>query len=277
MTSLRQYLQAASLLCLGFAIPSTQVAGSEACEFKVLRSYPHDRGAFTQGLLYHDGLLYESTGRWGESTLREVDLKTGRVLRKNRLTPEDFGEGLALVDERLVQLTWTSQFGYIWERESFKQQGTMPFLYESPHESGRHHPWGLCYDGSRLVLSNGTARLHFLDPTSFKPIGSVDVHDDAGPVPSLNELECIGKQVFANVWKAEQIAIIDVETGRVDHRLDLMALHPPWERNSAEEVLNGIAWYPPDGTLLVTGKYWPKLFELELSDACLTPSSSSAP
>ena len=138
-----------------FAIAFVPVTGAMAdCSYRVVNAYPHDRGAFTQGLLFSHGMLYESTGRFGQSTLREVDLESGRVLRKNRLAPEDFGEGLALVNSRLLQLTWTTGHGYIWARESFELQGTMPFHYQSPHTSGRHHPWGLCYDHQRLVLSN---------------------------------------------------------------------------------------------------------------------------
>jgi glutamine cyclotransferase len=261
----------ALLLCLAGTTSGSEVPGGDECSYSVAGSYPHDRGAFTQGLLYSDGKLYESTGRFGFSTLREVELKTGRALRKNRLPDEDFGEGLALVNGQLLQLTWTSGHGYIWNLDNFELVGTMPFLYTSPHESGQHHPWGLCYDQRRLVLSNGTNVLHFLDSRTFRPLGELAVHDANGPLGMLNELECIGDKVLANVWKSETIAIIDAATGRVGARLDFTHLHPPEKRSNPENVLNGIAWDAEHQRLLVTGKHWPRLFEIKLTEACLTP------
>jgi glutamine cyclotransferase len=248
-------------------------AGEETggCGYQVTNSYPHDRGAFTQGLLYSHGMLYESTGLYGQSTLREVELESGRVLRKTRLPEGDFGEGLALVDDKLLQLTWTSQRGYVWDRANFTQIRLMPFRYESPHGDGRHRPWGLCYDQQRLVLSNGSNLLHFLDPEDFRSLGSVAVHDANGPVAWLNELECIGGRVLANVWRTESIVIIDPGTGAVTHRLELPKLHPPEQRRDSQNFLNGIAWDPERRRLFVTGKRWPRLFEIELTEQCLTP------
>jgi glutamine cyclotransferase len=246
-------------------------APADDCSYRVVANYPHDRGAFTQGLLFSHGYLYESTGFFGQSTLREVDLKSGRVLRKVKLPAEDFGEGLALVNEQLLQLTWTSDHGYIWDRTSFTLQGKIPFNYTSPHADGVHRPWGLCYDQQRLVLSNGTNTLHFLDARSFEVLGTVDVHDSNGPVHLLNELECIGDKVLANVWRSEDIVIINPASGAVSARLSLPQLHPVEQRKDPQDVLNGIAYDAQRKRLLVTGKRWPRLFELELSDACLTP------
>ena len=268
----RRYCQCHKvLLLLALATGFMPVTGATAdCNYRVVKAYPHDRGAFTQGLLFSHGMLYESTGRFGQSTLREVDLESGRVLRKNRLAPEDFGEGLALVNSRLLQLTWTTGHGYIWARESFELQGTMPFHYQSPHTSGRHHPWGLCYDHQRLVLSNGSNTLHFLDAGDFQAIGSVAVHDANGPVAMLNELECIGDRVLANVWKSETIVIIDPASGAVTARLDMAQLHPLEERKDPQNFLNGIAYNAEQKRLFVTGKRWPRLFEIELTEHCLT-------
>jgi len=240
------------------------------CTYQVVNAYPHDRGAFTQGLLYSDGLLYESTGLFGQSTLREVELESGRVLRKNRLAAEEFGEGLTLVDKQLLQLTWTSGHGYIWDRASFNMKGQMPFHYGSPHADGVHRPWGLCYDQQQLVLSNGTNILHFLDPHDFSALGSVAVADENGPVTFLNELECIDGKVWANVWRSEYIVVIDPATGVVTARLDLAQLHPPEQRKDPQNFLNGIAYNAQQQRLFVTGKRWPRLFEIELTNQCLT-------
>ena len=259
----------ALVLFLAGAASGNDASGGE-CSYSVVNSYPHDRGAFTQGLLYSDGKLYESTGRFGLSTLREVELKTGRALRKNRLPAEDFGEGLALVNGQLLQLTWTTGHGYIWDLDSFKLVDTMPLLYPSPHESGQHHPWGLCYDQRQLVLSNGTNVLHVLDPQTYEPLGELAVHDAIGPVGMLNELECIGDKVLANIWKSEAIAIIDAASGRVSARLDFTQLHPPEKRASPQNVLNGIAWDSKQQRLWITGKHWPRLFEIKLTESCLT-------
>ncbi|MCZ6831753.1 MAG: glutaminyl-peptide cyclotransferase [Gammaproteobacteria bacterium] len=254
-------------------VPGVALAAESAseCGYRLVKEYPHDRGAFTQGLLFSHGMLYESTGLFGQSTLREVDLNSGRVLRKNRLPAEDFGEGLALVNDKLVQLTWTSGRGYVWDRGSFTLNGHMPFRYNSPHADGLHRPWGLCYDQQRLVLSNGTHVLHFLDAQDFSAIGSVAVHDENGPVALLNELECIGGKVFANVLRSEFIVVIDPLNGAVTARLDLAALHPAEQRKDPQNFLNGIAYNTEHNRLFVTGKRWPRLYEIELTDQCLTP------
>jgi glutamine cyclotransferase len=243
---------------------------ADQCSYRVVADYPHDRGAWTQGLLYSHGSLYESTGLLGQSTLREVDLDSGRVLRKQRLPAEDFGEGLALVDEQLLQLTWKSDHGYRWDRASFTLNAKLPFNYASPHADGVHRPWGLCYDQKRLVLSNGTNTLHFLDARSFAAKGSVEVHDSNGPVHLLNELECIGNKVLANVLYSETIVVIDPANGMVTARLELPQLYPLEQRKDPQNVLNGIAYDAQRKRLLVTGKRWPRLFELEMSDQCLT-------
>jgi glutamine cyclotransferase len=272
LTNLLPPLLLALLPAPALPAEASLAAETEAqCSYPVVAQYPHDRGAFTQGLLYSHGHLYESTGLFGQSTLREVDLESGRVLRKQRLPPEDFGEGLALVDEQLLQLTWTSDHGYRWDRASFTLNAKLPFHYASPHADGVHRPWGLCYDHKRLVLSNGTNILHFLDPRSFAAIGAAEIHDSQGPVHLLNELECIGDKVLANVWNSDTIVVIDPATGRVTARLELPHLYPLEQRKTPQDVLNGIAYDVQRKRLLVTGKRWPRLFELELSDQCLTP------
>ena len=227
-------------------------------KYHVVASFPHDPTAFTQGLLFSAGKLYESTGLYGRSELREVELHSGRVLRKRSLERSDFGEGLALLGTQLVQLTWTSGHGYLWDLRSFRKQGRMPYLF-GPNPSAAQG-WGLCYNGAELVLSDGSDRLYFLHGASFAPIRSIQVRDAAGPVAQLNELECIEGRVYANIWQSDRIAIIDPVSGVVTAQLDLSALYP--RRLRSDNVLNGIAWDAQQRHLFVTGKRWPRLYQL---------------
>jgi glutaminyl-peptide cyclotransferase len=226
--------------------------------YRVLASYPHDPGAFTQGLAYVDGTLYEATGSAGvgPSSLRRVDLATGAVQARHDLAGEDFGEGIAVVGDRIVQLTWQSQTGFVYDRATFRPLGTFRYPGEG---------WGLAYDGQRLIMSDGTDRLRFLDPTTFVETGSVEVRDAGRPVDQLNELEYIDGQVYANVWQTDRIVRIDPATGHVTAVVDLAGLLPAADRESGQvDVLNGIAYDPAGDRMFVTGKLWPKLFEIEL-------------
>jgi glutaminyl-peptide cyclotransferase len=219
---------------------------------EVVASHPHDRGAFTQGLLVHDGALYESTGLNGRSTVREVETETGRVIRSAALPEELFGEGLAQVEDRLVQLTWTSGVARIYEIPSFDVVGEWRYQGEG---------WGLCHDGARFVMSNGSSRLTFRDDESFAEIGGVDVTLDGRSLTALNELECVEGRVYANVWRTESIAEIDPATGVVTAFIDAAGLLSDSER-AGTDVMNGIAWDGARRSFYVTGKLWPRLFEV---------------
>ena len=221
----------------------------------MLATYPHDTSAFTQGLLWFDGLVYESTGLRGESVLRIVDLPTGRVLQEAAADPQHFGEGLALVDSRLIWLTWRAGVAEVYHRDTLAQTDSFTYSGEG---------WGLCHDGARLVMSNGSSTLTFRDPETFEVLGSVPVVDSDGqPVERLNELECIGDDVWANVWLTDRIVVVDPATGAVIAEADMAGIispHPALaDRNN---VLNGIAYRPDTGTFLITGKRWPTIFEV---------------
>jgi glutaminyl-peptide cyclotransferase len=219
---------------------------------EVIATHPHDTGAFTQGLLVHGDSLYESTGLNGSSTVRQVEPATGRVLRSTSLPRELFGEGLAQVEDRLVQLTWTSGIARIYEIDSFDLVGEWRYAGEG---------WGLCHDGTRFVMSNGTTHLTFRDENSFAETGSVEVKLDGQPVDDLNELECVNGRVYANVWRTDSIAEIDPATGAVTAWIDASGLLSAAERNGAD-VLNGIAWDESRQSFYLTGKLWPRLFEV---------------
>ncbi|MSQ23000.1 MAG: glutaminyl-peptide cyclotransferase [Chloroflexi bacterium] len=214
--------------------------------------FPHDRGAFTEGLVLSDGSLYESTGLNGSSSLRQVNLGTGQVERVVALEPALFGEGLAQVGDRLIQLTWREGLARIYDRASFERIGEFAYSGEG---------WGLCYDGQRLVMSDGSATLFFRDPDGFEIVGSVRVTLDGEPINQLNELECVGDQVYANVWLTDLIVRIDAVSGQVDAVIDASGLLTRDERPGTD-VLNGIAYDPEKDDFLITGKFWPYLYEV---------------
>lgn len=232
---------------------------------EVLASYPHDTAAFTQGLVYYQGRLYESTGLYGESDLREVALESGEVIRLRQLPARYFGEGLARVGDRLIQLTWREGTAFVYDLETFNEVGR--FRYDG-------EGWGLCFDGNDLYMTDGSATLFRRDPETFALRGRLTVTRNQGgerrPVTRLNELECVGDYVYANVFLTEEIVQIDKRSGRVVAVIDagglvsqaeLAALHPDPER-LANAVLNGIAYRPERETFLLTGKLWPRLFEV---------------
>jgi len=222
--------------------------------FEVVAVYPHDPGAFTQGLVYRDGILYEGTGLYGRSTLRETGLETGEVVRYRELSSQLFGEGITLFGDRLIQLTWRSGIGLVWDLENFTVVRT--FVY--PTEG-----WGITSDGHRLIMSDGTSTLRFLDPETFRATGAVEVLNEGTPLSNLNELEYVEGLIYANVWETDDIAIISPETGVVVGWLDLSGLLTEDERRDAD-VLNGIAYDSENKRLLVTGKLWPKIFEIRV-------------
>jgi glutamine cyclotransferase len=230
-------------------------AGPSTYTYKVIKTYPHDRRAFTQGLAFEDGVLYESTGLRGQSTLRKVDLATGATLHIHRLPARFFGEGMTIFGNQIIQLTWQSRLGFVYDKQSF----TLLQQFYYPMEG-----WGITHDGRRLILSDGTSTIYFLDPKTFKKTGQIEVSDPAGPVTRLNELEYVHGEIYANVWQTDRIARIAPQTGQVLGWIDLRGLLDRDHLREPVDVLNGIAYDAQGDRLFVTGKWWPRLFEIAL-------------
>lgn len=236
--------------------PSTQAGNVPEYIYQVVHTYPHDSTAFTQGLFYLDGFLYEGTGLEEQSSIRKVKLETGEVLQKRNLSGAYFGEGIVNWKDRLLELTWQAHRGFIYDLSSFAPRGE----FEYPGEG-----WGLTADGKRIIMSDGTPQLRFWDPETLKEIGRVTVTDQGRPVPRLNELEWVKGEVYANIWQTNRIARIDPATGKVVGWIDCAGLLPDSERiTNYTDVLNGIAYDAAGDRLFVTGKRWPKLFEIRL-------------
>ncbi len=223
--------------------------------YSILGAYTHDRDAFTQGLAFEKDVLYEGTGLYGKSSLRKVDLETGKVLQVHRLPSAYFGEGITILGDTIIQLTWQSKRGFVYDKNSFEV--LREFTY-------KNEGWGITNDGKRLIMSDGTSTLYFLDPNTFIVTDQVQVYDSNVAVANLNELEYIRGKVYANVWRTDSIAIIDPNSGRVTGWIDLSGLLPPQIDGIPVDVLNGIAYDTEAGRLFVTGKLWPSLFEIEL-------------
>jgi glutaminyl-peptide cyclotransferase len=248
------------LLLGALFIAVSATAGSPAPRhvdgYQVIHVYPHDAGAFTQGLIYADGHLYESTGQNGKSSIRMVDLYTGQVLQKHDLPAEYFGEGLTDWGSALIQLTWKAHQGFVYDRFSFSQLRTFSYTGEG---------WGLTHDSTQLIMSDGTSQLRFLDPNSFKVTRRLRVIDEAGHrVDNLNELEFVHGEIYANIWHTDQIARISPISGKVLGWIDLSGIIDKRELANPEAVLNGIADDLSADRLFVTGKLWPKLFEIRV-------------
>jgi glutamine cyclotransferase len=226
----------------------------EELRVRVIRKYPHATDAFTQGLIWHQGVMYESTGQYGQSSLRKVQLEDGKVLAQRRLESTVFGEGLARVDDRLIQLTWRSGLAFVSDLTTLEKRETLNYAGEG---------WGLCYDGAALVMSDGSSMLEFRDPESMELLGEMSVLKDGHPVRKLNELECVGTDIYANIWQRHEILRIDRKSGRVTATIDASGLLSRIEAKRAD-VLNGIAYKPQSKTFLLTGKLWPHVFEVEL-------------
>jgi glutamine cyclotransferase len=222
--------------------------------YRVVATYPHDPDAFTQGLVYFEGLFYESTGLHGRSSLRRVELETGRVLKLHSLPPELFGEGITLFKDRIIQLTWRSQVGFVYDRESFAVWRRFRYPIEG---------WGITHDGKRLIVSDGSSTLYLWNPDTLVETGRIPVTDRGSPVAHLNELEYIGREIWANVWQTDRIARVSPETGRVTAWIDLAGLLGEEDRRGVD-VLNGIAYDSAGDRIFVTGKLWPKIFEIRL-------------
>jgi len=227
--------------------------------YEVLNEYPHDVAAYTQGLEYVDGELYEGTGNYGTSSIRRVILETGEVSKIRDLDQELFGEGITVLDERIYQLTYKSQVGFIYDRSTFQE---IQKVYYKNKEG-----WGMTNDGEELIMSDGTNVIYFLDPEMFTINRQLEVYHDKGPAGSLNELEYINGKLWANRYFTDEIVIIDPETGKVEGRINLKGILKAAHRKATTDVLNGIAWDDEGERLFVTGKYWPLLFQIRIRES----------
>jgi len=245
----------ASLAGLALLLASCDAAAPTS-GYRVVNVYPHDREAFTQGLLFYSGFLYESTGLYGRSSLRKVELTTGKVLQRVNISDRFFAEGLALLDGRLYQLTWQNGTGFVYDLDTFKPAGQFSYPFEG---------WGLTTDGKGLILSDGSSQIRFIEATNFTVQRMINVTENGGPVTNLNELEYIKGEIYANVWQTDRIVRIDPATGKVLNDYDLTGLLPLADRTPETDVLNGIAYDPAGDHLYITGKLWPKLFEIKLN------------
>lgn len=253
---MRTIAAAAALVVLALTIPeplSGQGGGTPVLGYDVVRSYPHDPEAFTQGLIVLDGVFYESTGLHGRSSLRKVRIETGEVLQRQAVERRFFAEGLAAWGRTLIQLTWQDNLAFVYNQSTFAREDTFTYTGEG---------WGLTHDGKRLILSDGTSALRFLDPVTHRETGRVTVTADGRAVDLLNELEFIRGEVWANVWMTDRVAIINPSTGRLRAWLNLAGLLPAG--STGHDVLNGIAYDAARDRIYVTGKLWPRVFEIRV-------------
>lgn len=221
--------------------------------YHIVKTYPHDNTAFTEGLVFNNGALYESTGEYGSSSLRRVNLENGNVLQEVVLPSQYFGEGLTVVNGSLVQLTWQNNIGFIYDKETLGLLGNFSYSTQG---------WGLTYNGSELIMSDGTSNLYFLNPVTYQKVGQVSVHDGNTPVTNINELEYVKGDVYANIWLQQKIAIINPQTGMVKGWIDLTGIY---QSNNTNDVLNGIAYDTQTSRLFITGKDWPNLYQITIT------------
>ncbi len=236
-------------------VPLSPPAGIVHYSYEVVQAWPHDNAAFTEGLLFRNGDLLESTGLNGESTLRDVELNTGRMLKEISIPAQYFGEGLTVIGAHAYQLTWRNGVGFIYDADTFQQEGQFTYTGEG---------WGLTTDGHWLILSDGTPRIRFIDPVTFQVVRTINVTEAGQPVENLNGLAWIKGEIFSNVWQTDEIVRIDPATGNVRGVVDLSGLLAPEDRRPDTDVLNGIAYDAARDRLFVTGKRWPKVFEIRL-------------
>ncbi|MGI9628524.1 MAG: glutaminyl-peptide cyclotransferase [Longimicrobiales bacterium] len=230
----------------------------ETLDFEVVRTLPHDSAAYTQGLVHSGNHFFESTGRYGESEVRRVEVATGEVVQSTSISDDHFGEGLALVDDRLIQLTWKAGLAFVYDVTTLEPVDTLTYEGEG---------WGICYDGTHLYMTDGTNRLYRRDPATFDVLDELRVRRDGFSVQNLNELECVGNDVYANQYLTDKIVRIDKNTGTVVSELDAYSLTLSSERPpDAGAVLNGIAYDATSGNWFLTGKLWPKVFEVRFAN-----------
>ncbi|MBV8897538.1 MAG: glutaminyl-peptide cyclotransferase [Acidobacteriaceae bacterium] len=243
------------LLFAGFDAAPEHSAKPKLYGYRVVHVYPHDPAAFTQGLEFRGGFLYEGTGLQGQSTLRREKLETGETLEKVQLPSQFFGEGITVIDEHILELTWQAHIGFVYDQSTFHQVRTFGYTGEG---------WGLANDGRTIYMTDGSAQIRCLDPARLTETRRITVHEGSVPVTELNELECVKGEIYSNVWHSWRIARISPDDGAVLGWIDLSGIISPGELNSPEAVLNGIAYDAMGDRLFVTGKLWPKLFEIKL-------------
>jgi glutamine cyclotransferase len=243
------------------------VAGAATPEYtyKVIHVYPHDRTSFTEGLEYHGGFLYESTGEKGHSVLRKMKLETGEVVQEIKLAPHLFGEGITILHGEIVQLTYQTQLGFVYDLATMKQKRT--FVYEG-------EGWGLANDGTRIYMDDGSAKIRVWDGATLKEEKRITVHDDNGPIQQVNELEWVNGEIYANVWQTDVMLRISPADGRVLGRVNLAGLLTREDLNGRVDVLNGIAYDAAGKRLFVTGKWWPKVFEIQIVPKNIAPKKA---
>jgi len=224
-------------------------------QYQIINTYPHDIGAYTQGLEFHNGFLYESTGSYGKSSLRKIDAKTGKILQQIKLENQFFGEGLTILNQKLYQLTWREKKGFVYNIETLEKIEEFPFFKNI-------EGWGLCNDGKNLYFSDGTETIYLLDPQNMQPIDYINVYTTKTKIPRINEMEWIDGKIFANIYMQNAIAVINPKNGSVESVLDLSALRTKVTQHKELDVLNGIAYNPQTNTIFVTGKNWDKMFEI---------------
>lgn len=245
----------------GVATGTIRVKPAEApirCKYHVLKTYPHDSKAYTQGLTYQDGFMYEGTGQYGESSIRKVDMNSGKIHSVLSIDNQYFGEGITIFGDKIYQITWRSRKGFVYDLKSFSLESSFEYGSEG---------WGITTMGDYLVMSDGTNKLYHIAPSTFNILREVEVYDNVGPINQLNELEYVGGLIWANVWLTDRIVAIDPKSGAVKYDLDLSGLLSAAERgklDDKDDVLNGIAWNPVSKTFYLTGKRWPKLFEIKV-------------
>lgn len=225
--------------------------------YEVIDIFPHDPAAFTQGLVWEDGFLYEGTGLYGSSSLRKVELKSGKVLQCHNLNDDYFGEGITIFNGRIYQLTWQEKTGFVYDKETFELLDTFTYLYEG---------WGITHDGYNLIISDGSPTIRFLDPIKMEEVRQLRVHYKGTPISNLNELEYIKGKIYANIWQTALIAVVDPDTGEVVSWINLGEVFISVKKDSSQkiDVLNGIAYNEEKDSLFVTGKLWPKIFEIKI-------------
>lgn len=226
----------------------------EQYKCKIINTYPHNKTAYTQGLVFEDGIMYEGTGQRKESVLRKINFEKGETIAELSLPPQYFGEGITIFGDKIIQLTWTSRKGFVYDKNSFRLLNTIEYATQG---------WGITTNGEKLIMSDGSETIHFLDPEYFNETGQMDVYDENGPVDSLNELEYFNELVYANIWQSEEIIAFDLKTGKVIKRIDCSNVIPEGFENEIDNVLNGIAYDKDNNRIYITGKRWPVLYEVE--------------
>ncbi|QOY87154.1 glutaminyl-peptide cyclotransferase [Paludibaculum fermentans] len=254
MGRMRPFRTAAWMPIVFTLLPGTLSAGAPESGYRIVKTFPHDISAFTEGLEFRAGFFYESTGEYGSSTLRKVEVETGRVVQRLALSPSVFGEGLTVLNGQIVQLTYRGGLGFVYSQPDFRLQRT--FRYEG-------EGWGLTNDGRTIYMTDGTSEIRCLDPLTLKELRRIQVHDGTAKIPFINELEFVRGEIWANVWRTEKIARISPKDGRVLGWVDLTGILPEADLHRAD-VMNGIAYDAMGDRLFVTGKYWPKVFEIKV-------------